>query len=52
VRDYITSPTKNTVAKILLLANGNSVAFGLPVASRKNPLEIAFVASTKNPLQM
>jgi hypothetical protein len=23
-----------------------------PVASRKNPLEIGFVASTKNPLQM
>jgi hypothetical protein len=23
-----------------------------PVASRKNPLEIAFVASFKNPLQM
>src|SRR5689334_1508560 len=24
----------------------------VPIASRKNPLEIAFVASTKNPLQM
>jgi hypothetical protein len=28
---------------------GNSA---LPVASRKNPLEIGFVASPKNPLQM
>jgi hypothetical protein len=27
------------------------INFG-PVASRKNPLEIVFVASTKNPLQM
>jgi hypothetical protein len=40
------------MAPLLFELDALGIRKSLPIASRKNPLEIAFVASPKNPLQM